>query len=37
MIQSEEIDKDWWVIYWLGFWLSAGVSGLLFELIICIF
>ena len=28
----EKIDKDGALFYWLGFWLSAGVTGLIVEL-----
>ena len=29
----EEFNKDGSLFYWMGFWLSAGVTGLLFELV----
>jgi len=28
----EEIDKDGALFYWIGFWLSAGVTALIVEL-----
>ena len=34
MIENiEDIDRDCSLLYWLEFWLSAGVTGLLVELL----
>lgn len=33
MIEVKKIDKNWWVLYWMEFWLSANLTGILFELV----
>jgi len=31
----EEFNKDSSLFYWMGFWLSAGITGLIVELARC--